>query len=235
MGEPGRRRPYKLADGTVVASVTTILSRFKESGALIHWSWDQGRQGVDYRATRDHAATAGTLAHMMAEAWFRGQPQRLSLSADGEVRSLATTSFQAFLSWAKGQRLRPAVIEGVPQVEVRMVSERHRYGGMMDASLMGEHDEICLFDMKTSGGLYVDYLLQLAAYGALWDENNPGRPITGGYHLVRFDKVTGGFAHHWWPQLMMLNAEGKPVRCIDQFLRLLECYHAEKAIKKLLK
>ena len=43
--------------------------------------------------------------------------------------------------------------------------------------------------------------VQLGGYGLLWDENFPDDPVTGGYHLVRFDKVTGGFEHRWWPKL----------------------------------
>lgn len=231
-----RRRPYKLRDGSTVPSVTTVLSRYRESGALMHWAWSQGKAGVDYKQTRGKAADAGTLAHAMAEAWFHGRRQRLQLAADPDVRERATTSFHAFLAWARGQLLRPAVLGGVPQLEVRMVSEKHRYGGMMDAAHIGEDDEaalgVHLMDWKTSGGVYIDYLLQLAAYGALWEEC-VGVPIRG-YHLVRFDKETGGFVHHYWPELVML-VDGEPVRCIDQFLRLLECYHAEKSLKKLLR
>jgi hypothetical protein len=43
------RGKYRLADGTRVPSVTEILSRFKEGGALIHWAWRLGMEGEDYR------------------------------------------------------------------------------------------------------------------------------------------------------------------------------------------
>lgn len=230
-----RRRPYKLADGSVVPSVTTILGRFKPSDALMWWAWDQGRQGLDYQQTRGKAADAGTLAHAMAESWFHGRGQRLHLAADHEVKRKALTSFRAFLAWAEGARLRPATINGVKQIEVRMVSERHRYGGMCDAVQLGFDNSLHICDWKTSGGVYPDYLLQIAAYKELWDENFPENPITGGYHLVRFDKETAGFVHHYWPALEMVNSDGEVVSCFDQFLRLLECYQAEKTIKKLLK
>ena len=230
-----RRRPYKLTDGAIVPSVTTVLGRFKESGALLHWAHAQGLAGLDYRATRDKAATTGTLAHTMAESWFRGHPQKLNLMVDADIRAKAYTSFHAFLTWARGQKMRPAVIDGVTQVEIRMVSERYRYGGMMDAVQMGDSDDLSLWDMKTSGGVYIDYLMQLAAYGALWDETHPDRPITGGYHLVRFDKISTGFVHHYWSALECVNSDGEVISCLDQFLRLLDCYVAEKTLKKLLK
>lgn len=63
--------PTYLIDGKRVPSVTTVISRFKESGALMYWCWDQGRQGLDYRQTRDAAADAGTIAHAMVEAFIR--------------------------------------------------------------------------------------------------------------------------------------------------------------------
>ena len=64
---------YRLADKTRVPGVTTITGRFKESGGLIHWAWDLGMQGINYRDARDKAADAGTLGHDMIEAFIKGQ------------------------------------------------------------------------------------------------------------------------------------------------------------------
>lgn len=230
-----RRRPYKLTDGTIVPSVTTVLGRYKNADPLMWWAHQEGLAGRDYKQTRGKAANAGTLAHTMTERWFHGQRQKIETAADPEVYQRATTSFHAFLAWAKGYQLRPAVIDGVKQVEVRMMSERHRYGGMCDAVQVGPGQGLALFDWKTSGGVYLDYLLQIAAYGELWDETHPDHPITAGYHLVRFDKETAGFTHHFWPGLERVDGDGEVVSCLDQFLRLLECYQAEKTLKKLLK
>jgi hypothetical protein len=41
----------------------------------------------------------------------------------------------------------------------------------------------------------------LGAYGLLWEENYPEHPITGGFHLLRFAKEEGDFAHHYFPKL----------------------------------
>ncbi|GAI85683.1 unnamed protein product, partial [marine sediment metagenome] len=54
-------RPYHLADGAIIPSVTTILSILDKPG-LPHWAWDLGRQGLDYREIRDAAGRVGTLA-----------------------------------------------------------------------------------------------------------------------------------------------------------------------------
>jgi len=44
-------------------------------------------------------------------------------------------------------------------------------------------------------------LYQLAAYGLLWNENYPGHPPVGGFHLCRFAKEQGDFSHHYFPSL----------------------------------
>ena len=51
-------RVYKTQDGVRVPSVTTVISRFKEAGALMYWAWNEGKEGRDYRETRDAAADA---------------------------------------------------------------------------------------------------------------------------------------------------------------------------------
>ena len=45
---------YEL-DGRLLPGTTTIIGKFKNSGALIHWAWKQGMDGIDYRETRDQA------------------------------------------------------------------------------------------------------------------------------------------------------------------------------------
>lgn len=64
---------YKDRSGKRVPSVTTILSRFKESGGLLHWAWNLGIEGKDYRAERDKAADSGTLVHEMIDRHFSGK------------------------------------------------------------------------------------------------------------------------------------------------------------------
>ena len=57
---------YFNAAGERIPGTTTIIGRFKESGALVHWAWKLGMEGKDYREVR--AADAGTAAHAMMEA-----------------------------------------------------------------------------------------------------------------------------------------------------------------------
>ena len=59
-------RPYKgyEIDGEKVPGVTTVLSRFKESGALMYWAWKQGTEGKDFRETKQAAADAVQLRYL---------------------------------------------------------------------------------------------------------------------------------------------------------------------------
>src|SRR5438132_12109886 len=115
--------PYKNAKGERIPGTTTIIGSNLgwSKGGLMHWAWEQGMNGKDYRTVRDEAADAGTLAHKMVEHWIRG----IEFSPDGatpETLGLATTAFGGFLTWARHSRLE------VLATEVHLVSEAHQYG-----------------------------------------------------------------------------------------------------------
>lgn len=203
---------YFTSDGNRVPSVTTIISRFKDSGALIWWAWDLGMKKIDYREVRDKAADAGTLAHLMIEQWAQGaQP---SVEGDPEVIKKAEQAFGAFLEWAEQTHLQ------IIHSEVALVSEKHRFGGTLDAMLV--NGKLSLGDWKTANAVYADNLMQLAAYGILWEENHPDQPITGGYHLMRFSKNEGDFEHRWFGDLEIAKR---------QFIRLRDAYEDDKLLK----
>jgi hypothetical protein len=85
--------------------------------------------------------------------------------------------------------------------ETQMVSEKYRFGGTPDAPAISVHDKLSMGDWKTGNAVYWDHLVQLAAYGILWEENHPDQPILGGYHLVRFSKDNPDFDHKFWGEL----------------------------------
>ncbi len=183
---------YKTQDGKRVPSVTTIISKFKESGGLIHWAWDLGCQGIDYRKIRDDAASAGTFAHEMVERWIHGQDPN-TVEGQEEQIAKACNAFSLFLEWAAQTKLE------VTETELGLVSEKYRFGGTLDAMFV--NGKLSLGDWKTSNAVYSDYLFQLAGYAILWEENRPDQPITGGFHLMRFAKDTPDFTHHYWGEL----------------------------------
>lgn len=90
---------YRTADGKRVPGVTTITGRFKESGGLIHWAWKLGSEGRDYRQERDAAASAGSLAHDMIEAYLTREDYAAPSGADAALLASAEKGYEQFLGW----------------------------------------------------------------------------------------------------------------------------------------
>src|SRR2546429_6791259 len=89
---------YQLADGTKVPGVTTIIGRFKESGALMQWAFQQGRAGkAKLYEDAEKAADIGTYVHELVRAWSRNLPfPATPLDEDGTTKAM--TAFDAFRS-----------------------------------------------------------------------------------------------------------------------------------------
>jgi len=179
---------YRLADGTRVPGVTTIIGRFKASGGLIHWAWGLGMQGIDYRAARDSAAASGTVAHDMIEADLKGEEWVQKEDLPQDVVEKARVGFGRYKQWAAQSKLE------VLETETPMVSELHRFGGCPDA-IGYVNGELCVLDWKTGNSLYADQLIQVVAYKHLYEENNPDTVINGGIHICRFSKEYADFEH----------------------------------------
>jgi hypothetical protein len=173
-----------------VPSVTTINNIGKESGGLIHWAWSCGMDGLDYRKVRDDAAMAGSIGHLLVEAAIKHtEPQ---FPTDG-ARALGEKAFRAYKLWEKQSRIRWT------DSELALVSEKHHFGGTIDAiGIPHDSNQYCIGDWK-SGGLYPEHLCQVAAYGALFTEAT-GHPVHG-YHLCRFNRDTGDFVHAYFEDL----------------------------------
>lgn len=227
---PTPRQGYRTADGSKVPSVTTILSRFKDSGALMKWAYTTGREHGYLEASGQEApaslyevsskaADIGTAAHAMVEVSIDGgNPETAAayLELNAEDQAKAANAYSMYKAWASQSRL-----EIVAQ-EMALVSEKHRFAGTPDA--IGRIDgQLCLVDWKTSNGVYSDYLLQLAAYRLLWEENHPGQPLTGGFHLCRFAKDFGDFAHHYYRDLD---------DALTMFLHLRAAYDFDAVLRK---
>lgn len=212
---------YRNAAGKRVPGTTAIIGRFKDSGALLWWAFHQGEAAERGEISglydkRDEAADSGTLAHSMVEAHIKGEEFTIPEGTPVPVVEQAEGAFRSYLSWAEMTKL-----EIIDQ-EMQLVSEEYQFGGCPDAiGVIG--GKLCLVDWKTSNGVYPDYLIQLAAYRQLWEENHPDRPITGGFHLCRFAKTDGDFAHHHYPDLS---------EAWEQFKLFRRAYEIDKALKK---
>ena len=205
------RYGYKLADGTKVPSVTTIL-RIKDAGALINWAYKTGRahgnlEGKGQFAPANlydgnDALQIGTCVHELCEVFVKGGDPTAHLDAVMEkaetldkaaFRAQVVSAYSAFEFWCKGTQLE------ILECEMPVLSETHRYGGTLD--FIGRlNGRLVLGDFKTSGGVYPEYLIQLVAYAKAYEECK-GLKIDGGYHLLRFSKENGDFGHHFYPSL----------------------------------
>lgn len=216
---PTPTKGYFNKQGQRLPGTTTILGRFKESGALIAWAYKRGKDGFELYESRDKAAEIGTIVHDMVELFIRGEDHRPSLEVITipEDKAAASSAFDSFLEWFAGNKF-----EIVAQ-EIQLVSEEWQYGGTPDAIAIDSKGRLVLLDWKTSDATYSDHLVQLGAYRILWNENNPDKPLTGGSHLCRFAKQHGDFAHHYYPNLD--DAE-------RLFLLYREAYDKDKALKK---
>lgn len=212
------REMYKDSAGKRVPSVTTILSRFKDSGGLLYWANQAGLDGLTLDEARTPAATAGTMAHDLVEAHINGHDEP-ELRGDKDTIANARAAFDTYLKWQEVTNLT------IRHTEVSLVSDKHKFGGRLDAiGLVG--NELVMIDWKTSNSVYADYLLQLAGYKILWEENYPEYPLTGGFHLCRFAKEQGDFSHHYFPAL---DFEG------ETFLAMRDLFTRVKQVEKRVK
>jgi len=209
------REIYKTADGARVPSVTTIISRFKDSGGLLYWANQQGLDGKTLEQARQPAATSGTMAHDMIEAVLNGEPEP-ELRGDPEVVANARRAFAMYEEWRDGTKME------ILHTEVSLVSEVHRFGGRLDA-IGSVGNALCLVDWKTSNSVYADYLYQVAAYTILWEENYPEHPLIGGVHLCRFAKDHADFTHQHFGDI----EDAK-----ETFLQMRRLYDMVKATEK---
>lgn len=182
--------------------------------------------GIDYRATRDSAASAGTLGHWLVEQHIAGKDRKEMFwlleerisddKIEADVVTKAQKAYESYLLWEKQTKLK------IVAQEMLLVSEVYKFGGTPDA--VGEIDgKLCILDWKTGNALYRDALIQVAAYKALWEENHPDQLITGGFHICRFSKDHGDFVHAHYDEL------GDAWR---QFVLLREAYEIDKSLKK---
>ena len=153
---------YKLADGTIVPGVTTVLSIMAKP-ALIHWAWEQGRAGLDYRKTKKQAADIGSIAHWLIECQLKGLVPDTSEFAPADLDK-AENAVIKFMSWWDANKMKFVASEE------QITSENYYYGGTLDIIAEDQHGNICLVDLKTSKGIYDEYWFQLAGYDGLYTE-----------------------------------------------------------------
>lgn len=152
---------YKTEAGVRVPSVTTIIGILNKP-ALMHWAWQCGVDGLDYRTVRDDAAGVGILAHYLIMCDLQGfTPNTSEYTADDLKR--AEGCLIKYWDWYKEHKPTPLL------VEAHLVSEKYGFGGTIDC-LVQRGKEVWLVDYKTGKTIYSEMVIQLAAYKALLEE-----------------------------------------------------------------
>jgi hypothetical protein len=210
---------YRNKAGQKVPGTTTIIGRFKDSGALIYWAYNRGKEGLELYESRDKAAELGTIVHSMVEQYIAGSQVSdvVPICITEKDRFQLESAFNAFIEWFESNKFE------IVEQEIQLVSEQYQFGGTPDAIAKDGKGRLVLLDWKTSDGVYADHLIQLGAYRLLWNETHPDNQLTGGSHLCRFAKTNGDFAHHFFPDLS--DAE-------RQFVLFREAYDLDKLLKK---
>jgi hypothetical protein len=159
---------YRLADGTRVPSVTTVLGAVIAKPQLVRWANREGLAGREIGQTLSAAADVGTYVHELARSDLSGVEPKLP-DLLPEQQAQAAAAFTRYLEWKSRRRVRPVA------VECQMVSEQYRFGGTYDAIMEDldrpESDRLEIWDYKTSGGIWDDYLYQTAGYRQLAHEH----------------------------------------------------------------
>lgn len=184
-----------------VPSVTKITGIVDKSGPLVNWAINNTLDvikgaigpGAEYseayleavykaakgqsRGIKEDAASNGKQVHQWIERYIRGEQPVLPADCT-PVRG----GVDAFLQWMGEHKVQ------FLEVERPIYSRRHRYSGRMDG-LAYVDDALAVVDWKTSNGVYVEYILQVAAYAVAYFEET-GREVAKAI-LIRLDKETG--------------------------------------------
>ena len=135
------------------------------------------------------AAASGTLVHQWAEKYIAGEKPKIP--KDKKV----SNGVLAFLKWVEDHDIKFIASE------LLVYSLKHDYAGLMDCKFtMGaeKHKIVHCGDFKTSSGIYNEMRYQVAAYQHA-DAEESGQKY-GSKWIIRFDKNTGDFEAHEFPE-----------------------------------
>ena len=154
---------YKLADGSTVPGVTTVLGLL-DKPALKVWANKLGLQNIELGKYVDNLADIGTLAHAMVTDKLEGKPTPTDEYSKDQIDKAENCAL-SFWQWAKEHP-----IEKVYFCERPLVSETMKYGGTLDILCrVGGQDTI--IDLKTGSGIWPEAVMQVATLKRLLEEN----------------------------------------------------------------
>lgn len=152
-------------------SVTTILDAYPKGAGFNQWLIDMGDNS---KKVMERAGDIGSKIHDAIHRMIKGEEIELDEKFYNEEEWKYLCRFIEF--W---KRYSPKVI----QTEISLINERLGYAGTLD--LIAEIEgQTWLIDFKTSNAIYNSYELQVAAYRALWRENDTMSLVDGSLDLL---------------------------------------------------
>jgi hypothetical protein len=150
-------------------------------------------QAKAYKKTLDAAADIGTAVHKMIEFNMR-KHLRLEAEAPGALTDESLWAFMAYQDWERASELSPVFVEQT------VYSKRYGYAGTLDWMGDVNNPEAIIVpsekkrvrvvgDWKTGKGIYLEAMLQNAAYAEAAIEMGHADPDVAGM-IVRLPKVT---------------------------------------------
>lgn len=214
---PRPKSGYHNKEGKQVPGCTTIISRFADKQGLLYWAFSQGKSGAaSLYEKADEAADVGTFAHALFEAHRNQWPMPAPIPGlSKEQISMAETACLNAMKWADHMK-----VESVA-TEQSLVCECHQFGCTID-EIIKMDGEMLNIEWKTSNGVYLDHLLQVAAQKHCWECNFPELTLAGA-GIIRFAKETGDYAFHHFTDL------AEP---LAQFIRFRHAYTADLKLKR---
>lgn len=204
---------YKNAAGKRVPGVTTILGLIAKP-ALVHWAWQMGSEGKDYKKVSEQAAGIGTIAHAMCECHVKGMELDTS-NLSKEDLDKAETAFIKFVSWWDSNGFKCIASE------LQMVSEYYQCGGTADIIARDRDGKLVLIDLKTSKAIYSEHRVQTSVYAEMYEETHSD-PIDR-VLIARIGKEDAGDFE--WREVHDRR------ECQDYFEALCDAYRLKKAVK----
>lgn len=186
---------YYSASGHKLPSVTTLIGRYINKPYLARWARDLMRDySLDFEKESEIATNIGTMAHDMVEVDLLGLPQKVYGNKPKDQVKHALIAYSAWEKWKKDYK-----IDKLLGTEVKLTSKKYLFGGTIDIPIVMNSKNV-LLDLKTSKSISIDYKIQIAAYGQLWNENHPESPIER-YEILRLDKYSGEYEYEGWDEL----------------------------------
>lgn len=201
-------------------SVSKILSRFKESDALMWWAWKLGRDGIHLSQARKGSMNLGKVVEAQIEARVFGE--LAPKIPRGINRDHIAGCLMTWDRWVEEHTVE------VTHKQLSLTSEVHRFTGRLDM-LATVDGNPAILELKSSGGIYLDMLLQCGAYRLLLRDQPvskigrlPDRAV-----LVRIDRDDGALHPTVW-HTDALERAGR------MFLTLREAYDMDQELKGVL-